>query len=596
MVSRSSLLISLHLDCSSVRCSASSLDYNRTTMPPTSSLRRLPLRWYRRFRGSLNERDDLDELIVREADRHGRRRPFSTLMKRLANLTSSSSSSTSQSGLSGSSNGHGRRAHGGSPSKHKSKKNNPYPLSGRIAADSESHPSRSRHLSFSTPHSVRSGTEALSSVGSHRSLAPTADDNDEEDEEPRMKSAAPTVSTNGDAATSIAGYSKAGTTTTAGPLRGGGEGSTFSSPSPSIRSLTTTLTTVQSAAPSTHIQGNAHQQGHHGSSIPQSTHSQPQFSHQFPISPATAIPSHLAPHSNPTTYNSATANNLLTDNASILTLASSTKRRRRNSLDTNASVRALAPSSVFGGSRESLPLSLLSGPPNAAAHADRDTASITNAPGTLRNNAGVGPTSNASAERASIYSYRDGVNHPAMSIKEGSITGSIGATTVPVPSLYGKTSSAAAAGDAASVRSGLLGHSRADSASGGSPLPSPAPFTSGATTTGAAGRISRRSSGWGEVNIEDEDEEQTGASTGAKDSTEAVDKCLAAKEKEREEASTSLRNSSVGSVSTNRGIIEAQSLSSSRPATATTEDGSADKDAQSGLAKKVSAIEENEEN
>lgn len=63
----------------------------------------------------------------------------------------------------------------------------------------------------------------------------------------------------------------------------------------------------------------------------------------------------------PLNYSTATAGGLLTDNASILTLASSSKRRRRHSLDTDASVRALAPSSLWGGSRESLPLSVLSG-------------------------------------------------------------------------------------------------------------------------------------------------------------------------------------------------------------------------------------------
>ncbi|RPA79924.1 hypothetical protein BJ508DRAFT_362838 [Ascobolus immersus RN42] len=58
-----------------------------------------------------------------------------------------------------------------------------------------------------------------------------------------------------------------------------------------------------------------------------------------------------------TTYSSATANGLLTDNASVITLASS---HRRRSFDTDASVRALAPRSLWGGSRESLPLSILS--------------------------------------------------------------------------------------------------------------------------------------------------------------------------------------------------------------------------------------------
>lgn len=70
-----------------------------------------------------------------------------------------------------------------------------------------------------------------------------------------------------------------------------------------------------------------------------------------------AVPGFL----HPVSYNAATAHGIWTDNASIITLASSSKRNRRRSFDTDASVRALAPSSVFGGSRESLPLSVLSG-------------------------------------------------------------------------------------------------------------------------------------------------------------------------------------------------------------------------------------------
>lgn len=70
------------------------------------------------------------------------------------------------------------------------------------------------------------------------------------------------------------------------------------------------------------------------------------------------------------------ANGLLTDNASIITLASSSKRRRRHSFDTDASIRALAPASVWGGSRESLPLSILSSMDN-----DRATTGSIRIPG-----------------------------------------------------------------------------------------------------------------------------------------------------------------------------------------------------------------------
>lgn len=135
--------------------------------------------------------------------------------------------------------------------------------------------------------------------------------------------------------------------------RRGGD-STFSSPAPSVRSLTTTLTTIQSLGPNNITQPS---QNNHSGANGQSI----QFSQPFSTaSPASAIPSHLAPPNIPTTYTTATANNLLTDNASILTLASSSKHRRRRSMDTDASVRALAPSSLWGGSRESLPLSVLS--------------------------------------------------------------------------------------------------------------------------------------------------------------------------------------------------------------------------------------------
>lgn len=305
------------------------------------------------------------------------------------------------------------------------------------------------------------------------------------------KSAAPTVSTNPDTINSDAGHSKAETTVTTGGAMssngvGGGEGSTFSSPTPSVRSLTTTLTTIQSTAPS-HLLAGTNHHGHQSAlsstySHPQTQNQSFQFSHQYPISPPpSAIPSHLSSYtgsSHPPTYNMAVANNILTDNASILTLASSSKRRRRNSLDTNASVRALAPSSLFGGSRESLPLSVLS-------------ANITDQP----NPAGMHATRHASApiantERASVYSTA-GVA-PALSSERNSY-------------YAGKQTHT---GDGGSVRSGLPGHGRNDSITGSigglatasSPLASPREIREG--------RISRRNSAWGEVNEEHGDYER----------------------------------------------------------------------------------------
>ena len=103
-------------------------------------------------------------------------------------------------------------------------------------------------------------------------------------------------------------------------------------------------------------------------------------------------------------------------------------------MDTDASVRALAPSSLWGGSRESLPLSVLS--------ANMDSGSVRLPGGTAAN------------ERTSIYS-------------------ATGIEPQPRNSYYGGDRK-----DGASVRSGLLGHGRADSITGSvggvnSPLASP---------------------------------------------------------------------------------------------------------------------------
>ena len=399
-------------------------------------------------------------------------------MKRLANLKNSSSDF----------NPSGTNKHVSMPLTSKSKakkttfnKNNPYPASGKPAKNAYIPDSGNGQLSFYTPPSGRSVNDDSSSQ-SKQSLRSS--------EEGRHlptssnKSAAPTVSTNQDTISSEVTQSKAGTSgTTGGGLGsisvGGGGGSTFSSPTPSVRSLTTTLTTMQSAAPSTLMTGNNIGTPHTAPSIPISHNQNTQFSHQFSMSPASAIPSHVIAQpsgGHPATYNTATANNLLTDNASILTLASSSKRRRRNSLDTNASIRALAPSSIFGGSRESLPLSVLSG--NVS-----DQSGGVNMHHSRTAVAGL-----ASTERASVYSSSG--NAPALSSERNSY--------------YAAKQNNA--GDGGSIRSGLVGHGRNDSITGSiggiastsSPLVSPREFST-------PGRISRRNSEWGEVGDAEEE-------------------------------------------------------------------------------------------
>lgn len=324
-----------------------------------------------------------------------RRRPFATWVKKLANFKSSSDSER--------------------PRRHMKKKrgnkvNNPYPESGNI--DHE------------TPDGESAASFATAQTGSHQSFDRVNNTTDHNGHPATGggRSADGTVSTEHEApshgASSVAGTSR----TVGGGLdsRKGGD-STFSSPAPSVRSLTTTLTTIQSMAPN----GNST-----ATTAPaQSNNQSIQFSQPFPTtSPASAIPAHLAPNPGPTTYTAATANGLLTDNASILTLASSSKRRRRRSMDTDASVRALAPSSVWGGSRESLPLSVLS--------ANIDSSGMQSTPGLH------GSSSRIGGERNSLYSSTGGVP-PAVSGDRNSY--------------YAKQ------GDGASIRSSRPGHSRTES-------------------------------------------------------------------------------------------------------------------------------------
>ncbi|KAK4941206.1 hypothetical protein LTR10_018879 [Elasticomyces elasticus] len=351
------------------------------------------------------------EAPPRPQDRNGRRRPFTTWMRRLANLKTLHVDSSEPTG------GPRRTT---LPTTGKSKKgnmkNNPYPLSSRTE------PQNNGHLSYSTPlSSQRSRHSSISQ--SKRSISIS------HDSQTANKSRAPTLATQAETAISDAAPSGAGTSATA-PKTDGGRDSTFSSPAPSVRSMTTTLTTVQSIAP-------AH--NHPTAQVPTHSTSASNPTSHINIQPATAVPAHLAPHGHPTTYHSATANNILSDDASILTLASSSKRRRRNSVDTNASMKALAPASMFGGSRESLPLSVLSG---TVIHSGADNASLRDASGVAH------PRSNINAERASLISA-SGITAPALASERNSYIGS----------KYG---------DAASVRSGLLGggHGRNDSISG----------------------------------------------------------------------------------------------------------------------------------
>lgn len=370
-------------------------------------------------------------------DRNSRRRPFAGLMKRL-NFKSSNSDSPNASAKKSQGHPHAK-------SKKSPVKNNPYPESGRFNNHANG------RLSFATSVSPRSnGSFTSVEEGGLAHQRPMASN----------KSTAPTVATNPDTVHSMRSKAETGNSHTVGG------GSTFSSPNHSDRSLTTTLTTIQSSAPSNVL----------GQGIPAATTGPPvHFSHQFPTSPpASAIPPHLAPQPHPHSYHAATANNILTDNASILTLASSSKRRRRNSLDTNASVRALAPSSVWGGSRESLPISVLSGNADAIY--------------SPQNRPSVGGFANA--ERASVYSS-SGVAAPAISSERNSY--------------YANKQQNA---DGMSVRSGLLGHGRTDSITGSigaatatSPLASP-------REAAPPGRVSRRSSDWKETGENSENGEE----------------------------------------------------------------------------------------
>ncbi|KAG5948478.1 hypothetical protein E4U53_006268 [Claviceps sorghi] len=364
-----------------------------------------------------------------------RRRPFSTWVKKLTHFKSSSA---------------GDRPKRQMRTKRGHKLNNPYPQSGHIGESlGNGSASNGSIRNRSCAHGISSPSFTTARTGSIASLEPTSHGSVDGIAPTTLggRSTAGTSSTENIARRSLApshgaASSLAGTSRTVGGGMDGRRGgdSTFSSPAPSVRSLTTTLTTIQSMAP---VGQMPYVQAPQGSGSSNNNTQSIQFSQPFPTAPpASAIPSHIAQASNPTTYTTATANNLLTDNASILTLASSSKRRRRRSMDTDASVRALAPSSLWGGSRESLPLSVLS--------SNIEQGGMATTSGLHGSSSRLGP------ERNSIYS---------------------GGGVVPAI-VNERNSMLAKQGDGASLRNGRPGQGRADSVSGNvmgatSPLATP---------------------------------------------------------------------------------------------------------------------------
>ncbi|RKF61704.1 hypothetical protein OnM2_039019 [Erysiphe neolycopersici] len=323
-----------------------------------------------------------------QVERPSRRRPFTSWMKKLANLKSGSSTTADN-------------------NQTLSKKRNNYPV--KNCTKKSAFPLNINHRSESpyingdiatdiATEIVTQSSSSLPSANLSRCSIDQEDLNQNFDDKPPTTGDKSTIETSTGRANSVVAPSHApssgqGTNGTIGyGIRG--NDSTFSSPAPSVRSLTTTLTTLHSAAPTATTPNN-----------PNSNFVSILFTHQFPSSSQlNALPSHLAPQSGggqPSTYNTATANNLLTDNASILTLASSSKRRRRRSMDTDASVRALAPSSLFGGSRESLPLSVLSTNIEQSSHQQRPSIGGLNERGSIYSTAGV--VSALSSERNSYY-------------------------------------------------------------------------------------------------------------------------------------------------------------------------------------------------
>lgn len=327
-------------------------------------------------------------------------------------------------------------------------KNNPYPSSRQTTPDVDR--STEDHVSFFEPVTRMASSEPSMSESGASSYVATGTS--------RRKSSATNLIPRANTVISDTGKSKSPTTntqTTQFTRPDGGEGSLFSSPDLSVRSLTTTLTTMQSqnASPGMQNGGMVHQnhQNNAGNAFGTTQQIGSQFTHQFPTS-STPLSSTMAPHpasrsstsqhnNHAQTYFTATANNALTDDASVLTLASSSRnQRRRNSLDTNASVLALPPSSAFGGSRESLPLSVLSGstrsaivpPTTSSIQAIAGSGPASNGGESSASNLAVGSASNSNLLWPSATVDNPRSSHEAVDTFADSVTGP-GNPSSPVP-------------------------------------------------------------------------------------------------------------------------------------------------------------------
>lgn len=257
--------------------------------------------------------------------------------------------------------------------------NNPYPQSGHV---SSKHPHQQQHHE-SLPQSIDypADGDARSRDPELELVVHSAEDlNRQSIISTTSGRASADVETEGEGeghppttAPSYGGTSLAGTMITATDPRR--PDSTFSSPAPSARSVATTLSTIQSQMANgvlaaaannntTNNQNNNLNPNNNAQASSRTTQQREAVQYSQPDALSIAMPGDRNTRSayRPATYSAIIANNLLNDNISILTLASSTQRRRRRSWDTDydhASVRALPPSQ-FGGSRESLPLSVLS--------------------------------------------------------------------------------------------------------------------------------------------------------------------------------------------------------------------------------------------
>lgn len=254
--------------------------------------------------------------------------------------------------------------------------NNPYPQSGHVSNKHSQQQRQRQHesqpQSIDYPHSssvddgVRSNfpepslvIHSAEELNRHSLISSSSD---------RVSGDIETEGRTPTTAPSYGGTSLAGTMITATDPRR--PDSTFSSPAPSARSVATTLSTIQSQMANNVLAGaaatgnNPHNNTNNTAQASSSRANQQQEPVQYsqPQALVAAVDRNTRTTYRPATYSAIIANNLLSDNISILTLASSTQRRRRRSWDTDfdhASVRALPPSQ-FGGSRESLPLSVLS--------------------------------------------------------------------------------------------------------------------------------------------------------------------------------------------------------------------------------------------